>query len=365
LHPGMILTIFRKDVRDAIRDSRVLAALLIPLGIGLFYNFTFDDDEFEVPPVDVVYVTEGETRLPDVLRDITSGSADLEFTQLDSADEVRQQIIDEDADLGLAIPAGFDAAVAAGEAPPLEIIIHEEASSGANYVAAALEQALQIMAGREPPATVQVDVISAEESSEDFTVFEELGPRQYFVLVSVVMLVGMNAMLVVPIILAEEVEKKTIDALVMIASYIDVVVAKALVGLVYVGLSTAALLGLTGLRPEDPLLFGVALLLLAVCLIGFGLLIGSIFTNANQVNTWAGFFLIPVIAPAFMVGLPLPDGLKVAIDFLPTSHATRLLINGLAGQSLFSGVALAFVVVAVWIFIAYGLMTLRLSRRQA
>ena len=38
-----IFTLFAKDLKDAIRDARVLVALIVPLGIGLFYNYAFDD----------------------------------------------------------------------------------------------------------------------------------------------------------------------------------------------------------------------------------------------------------------------------------------------------------------------------------
>ena len=33
-----IFTLFTKDLKDAVRDARVLFALIVPLGIGVFYN---------------------------------------------------------------------------------------------------------------------------------------------------------------------------------------------------------------------------------------------------------------------------------------------------------------------------------------
>lgn len=364
MHLSMILTIFRKDVRDAIRDSRVIAALLIPLAIGLFYNYTFDDDEFELPPVEVAYVTESDTRLFDVLEEVTAGSADLSLTELDSAIAVQERVADEDAEIGLVIPSGFDQAVEAGESPTLQIYLQDEPTSGTNYVVAALEQSLRSMAGQLPPANVQISI--ADPAGDDtLSIFEELGPRQYFVLAAVIMLVGMNAMLVVPLILAEEAEKKTLDALVLVASYADVVIAKAMVGLFYVGVSAGVLVLATSLGPEAPLLFAIAVALCALSLVGIGLLIGSLFTNANQVNTWAGFFLLPVIAPAFMVGFPVPDAIETLLSFLPTSQAMRLLVNAQAGQDLFPDAWLSLTVLVVWAVVTFALVALRLSRREA
>lgn len=365
MHPRMILTIFRKDARDAIRDSRVLAAILIPIGIGLFYGYTFGDDDFEVPPVEVAYFSEGSTQLLDILRDVSSEAVDLELSQLTTAAEVRDQVLDEEVDLGLIIPAGFDEAVEAGESPPLDIFLPGDATAGANYVAAAVQQSLERLAGRAPPATVQVNVVAPAEANESVAIFEEIGPRQYFVLAAVMLLVAMNSILVVSVILAEEAEKKTLDALVMIASYTDVVVAKALVGLFYVTVSVAVLLGLTGIVPENVVLFIAGIGLFSIAMVGIGLLLGGIFSNANQLNTWAGVFLIPVIAPAFMVGIPLPDPIETALLFLAPSQAMRVALNGLTGSTIFPDVWLSILVLVVWSVVTYGLLGLRLSRRQA
>ena len=364
MHPGMILTIFRKDVRDAIRDSRVIVALLVPLGIGIFYNYLFDDDEFTPPPVEVAYFLMGESDLPAQLDAMTSGVVELALTEVDSAADVRARVVDEDAGIGIVLPASFDERVAAGESPPLELFIHEQSGPGVNYVVAALEQTLQEMAGRAPPASIQIDVIASDED-DDLSIFDKIGPRQYFVLAAIIMLIGMNSMLVVPLILAEEAEKKTLDALVMVASYADVIVAKALVGLFYVAASTTALVLITGIAIENLLLFVAAVALYAFSLIGIGLLIGGMFSNANQVNTWAGFFLMPVIAPAFMVGFPFPDVVDTVLSLLSTSQAMRLMINAVSGQTLFGDMWVSFLVLVVWSIVAYGLLALRLSRRQA
>ena len=40
-----VRAIYRKDMRDALRDSRVLTALLMPLAFGLFYSMMFTDTQ--------------------------------------------------------------------------------------------------------------------------------------------------------------------------------------------------------------------------------------------------------------------------------------------------------------------------------
>ncbi len=279
MHPRMILTIFRKDIVDAIRDSRVLVALLVPLGIGIFYNLTFDDEER--PSATVAYVSPDESRLPATLREIAAGAANVQLQRVNNADEVERLVHGDDADLGLVLPAGFDAAVTSGDAPTLRVIRPATPALGRDYVATALEPALQRLAGQRPPAVLQVDQLAEEDS----VAIERLGLRRWAVLCSVIFLIAMISMLAVPVILAEEAERKTLDALTMIAGYVDVVTAKALVGLCYVLLAVPLLLGLTQLAPEDLATFAAMMLLTSATLIGFGLLLGGLFCSANQLNT--------------------------------------------------------------------------------
>jgi hypothetical protein len=175
----------------------------------------------------------------------------------------------------------------------------------------------------------------------------------------------MIAMLVVPVVLAEEAEKKTLDALVLIASYLDVIAAKALVGLAYIVLALTIQLGFTRLAIGDGATFAVTLALLSVTLIGFGLLIGSIFKSANQLNTWSGFLLIPFIAPIFAVGVPTPDIVDGLLQVVPTSAGMRLAVNGVAGETVFANAWLSYAVIAFWGVVAYLVLAWQLNRRQA
>jgi ABC-2 type transport system permease protein len=193
----------------------------------------------------------------------------------------------------------------------------------------------------------------------------EMGPRKYFVLATIVMMLGMISMLAVPIMLTEESEKKTLDALLLVGSYLEVIVAKALVGLVYVALSVAVMLALTRLRPEDLKTFVAGTGVLAIALIGLGLLIGGLFRSAQQVYSWSSIMLLPVIGPAFAVGLPVPPAVDALLRVLPTSQGMRIMANGLAGKPLFGDEWLSFVVLLAWVAGAYGLLAWRLSRRES
>jgi ABC-2 type transport system permease protein len=359
----MIRTIFLKDLRDAIRDARVLVAILVPLGIGIFYSFVFDDDDLTTQTANVAYFAAEQTTLPDALRDAVGGAVRIDFDQEQSAESVEEVVQAEDADIGFVVPAGFDAAIAAGEQPGIEIFLPEDPTLGARYIAQAFEPAVRTMAGQEFPVAVAISTV--EEPLEDQSVLDRLGLRTYMVLFSIVFLVGMIAMLVVPVILAEEAEKKTLDALVLVASYPDVIAGKALVGVAYIGIALAILLGITQIDIEMVPKFVAAALVSGVALIGVGLIMAGLFKSANQLNTWSGVFLIPVIVPAALVSAPVDGVVEAVLLALPTSQMMRLLTDATVGDSVFGGAWLSFLVIVVWGIVAYAVVAWQLSRRQA
>jgi hypothetical protein len=84
MHPRMIRIIFRKDLFDAIRDLRVLLAIVMPLGIGVFYNLIFASLDRRPGATIAVYAPE-PTRLPETLPSLLGAVIDLKFVRV--ADE--------------------------------------------------------------------------------------------------------------------------------------------------------------------------------------------------------------------------------------------------------------------------------------
>jgi ABC-type Na+ efflux pump permease subunit len=357
-----VLTIFRKDLFDAVRDARILMALIVPFGIAIFYNLTFDD-ETPLPTATVAYTDVG-SELPARLQNALADSVRLRLEPYSTEVEVREVIEDEGASMGLLIPEGFDASLAAGEQPPLGVLFPDTSNIPVTPLTGSVDLVVRQMAETPYPVTMSVEVL-AQAGAEGPSILEDLGLRVYFVLAALMMLIGMISMLVVPIILAEEQEKKTLEALTLIASYVEVVAAKALVGIVYVTIGTVLLLLMTGSQPHDPVMFGSGIALLAIALVGLGLLIGGLFRSANQLNTWGGMILLPVIAPAFIVGLWTPGVLEYIIEAIPVSQGMKLAINGMSGEPIFANVWLSYVILVIWIVLFYTLLVFRLSRIRA
>lgn len=354
-----VWAIFQKDLRDSIRDSRVLLAILLPLGLGLLYNVMFKNTP-TTPGVTVVYTAQDSTTLPARIKATIGSEARVSLLSVSTATDVRQRLAAKKADVGLIIPAGFDAAVARGESPALGVLRAQSSTTGGAIVLATLDGVLRPMAGQNPPAVMRLETVPAGQVGIE-TVIERLGVQRYFVFASLLMIVGMITMLALPIVLGDEREKKTLDALVMVASYPEVIVAKAMLGLTYIIISVPLLFTLTGVAPANGSTFVASIGLLSVALAGFGLLLGSMLT-ASQMNTWGSIFLIPVILPPFLIGLSLPGPLALAFSALPSTQAMRLILNSATADLFYTNAWVSYLVIALWGVAAYGLLLWRLAR---
>ena len=358
---AMVAAIFRKDVVDALRDSRILVSLLTPLLLAVVYNSIFPEERlFEAK---VAYVGPQGSALVRTLEERAGQTVSLRMRHADTEAEARTLVASDDVDIAFILPDDIDDAVRQGRRPTIKLIQSTEGGAAAEFVSASLQAGVRALSGQPPIANFAIERVQA--GSGEGGVMGELGARRYFVLATVVMMLGMIAVLAVPIILTEEAEKKTLDALLLVANYREVIVAKALVGLAYTAISVTLMLALTRLRPADLVTFTAGTGLLAVALIGAGLLLGGLFRTANQVYTWSSIVLIPVIAPPFVAGLPMPAALDLLMRAFPTFQGMRLMTNGLAGEPLFADAWISYVVIAAWAIVAYGLLAWRLSRRES
>lgn len=360
-HLRIVFAIAVKDLKDAFRDGRVLLPLLLPLGLGFIYNIAMPD--VTKPTITVAIASADSTQLPDALRAMAGSAVNLKFVNLTSEAEIRSRVQAKKVDVGLVLPAHFDQDVAAGSAPQLILIRATGApTTGAIYIASALDGALRSMAGQHAPAVVRSETVALPRDSASTMI--DLGVRKYLVLGTLIMLIAMIAIYVLPVLLTEEFEKKTADALLLVGTQADIVAAKVAVGLIYILVSVPVLLVVTKLAPANVPLFSAGLALLSLTLLGAGLLLGALVRSVNQLNTWSGIPLLLVIMPVFFVGLGLPQWVQTAMSALPGSQAMKLLVDGLSGQAFYGDSAMSFAVIAAWAVVTYAVLIRTLSRRE-
>ncbi|MGL4172951.1 MAG: ABC transporter permease [Actinomycetota bacterium] len=366
-----VALVWRKDMRDAIRDGRILIALLLPVFMGVY--FAVIGGQGERQPEVTLAVSTASPAVPDAIGRQLGNSVEFTVARM-SAEEVRVAVRDDNADLGLVVPDGFDAAIKAGanaspaQQPALELVRSAQSSAGADLLADALDGALRDLAGQKTPAQVGVEVIPAANTG-DLAVLPTLGLRTWLVTLTLVLAACMIGVLAVPMLLTEELEKRTIEALALVATDTEIMVGKIAVGVTYLAIAAGAMLILTGESVDNVVVVVVTLLLLMVSLASMGLLLGALLKTTNRVNNLAGFLAVGLSLPAFVVGTPLATGgARWILDVLPMSQAARLLLDAVSGQDFFSAGGasdlLSFGVLAAWTVVAMLLLRRSLVRAQ-
>jgi len=349
-----ILAILGKDLRDAGRDGRIIVLLLLPIGMAIFYNATFDDGD-TLPTTKVAIVEQEDRRVARELRDVTGKSVDVKVRQADDESSARRLVAENDVALAVVVgPTPQDGPARA------QVLLGEEAPAAAQSVVALVPEALTRAAGGEPTAETKVRRVAAVDQKP----YQMLEPRTLAVLIVIVLLVTFVAMMIVPIQTAEELETGTFGALRLAVAGEEILAAKALAGLVYTAVGVGLTVLITKLDLHAPLLFFGAAFALTISLVGFGLLLGLLVPNSNAINSYGSFLLFPFVGLAAAVFFVDSGVFATVLDLLPFSQAAKLLGDGLSAESPFDAGLLSWAVIAVWALLGYGALTQISSRRE-
>ena len=201
---------------------------------------------------------------------------------------------------GCFVPADFDTNLRAGGHPQLDLYV--DGSQIDNVQSQLLQRALtdyaRGVANPQPPASITVATVNPPSPSNN--ALQDIGQTYSVTALLASFLVGTS---LVPGLLAEEKEKKTLRMLMVSpASFSDVVAAKLLVGLSYQLLLAIVALGIKGgYTGEVPLV--LLFTLLGSCFsVTLGLLVGSIFQTTTATGAFSGMISFVYILPIFFVG---------------------------------------------------------------
>ena len=341
-----VLAIARKDIVDAIRNRYLLIALLTPLLVALLLRVLLPGLNGPSSLTIVVH-DPAKSRIVSELR----ASDQIKLIEVDAAAEVSAAVEKNKAIGGLAVPANFDAEVIAEKQPELTIYVNNRKNG--------IEQAVfrqflerRIMSLVKQPVPVRpvwIDV--AKEPGGRAT----LNLNQLLLPLLVLLAFTMTGALVVPMLLVEEKEKRTMEFLLTSPTTLtEIVAGKALTGIVYSLLIAGVLLVL-----NHKLIGNWSLTLLTISLgllliVSVGLLMGSLFQNTMQVNTWAGLVLLILLAPSFPAP-GLPAALETVLGLIPTHHfveALRLSMSGTPSARMWGHLGVVLSCTALAFFVA-------------
>jgi ABC-2 type transport system permease protein len=165
---------------------------------------------------------------------------------------------------------------------------------------------------------------------------------------SLVLAVCMTGVFVVPTILVEEKEKRTLQAiLVSPASYLDLVIGKALVGMLYSMLLAMLLLLLNRGFAGNSAVTLLAVSLGSLFVVQVGLLMGAVFTTTTQVNTWSTIIMLALLVPAMLAMPPRPPApVSTIVGLIPTSHMADAISMGMSNTASPSSAILDLLILA-------------------
>ena len=319
----IVSAIARKDVVDAIRHRYLLTALVTPLFVALLFRVLLPGMN-ENKLLTVVVHDDGSSGLVTELRKTPQISVVL----ADSADATGSEVERIKATGGLAVPAGFDADLAANKQPQLTVYVNNQKTI---FEQAAfrrlLDQLVRSFAKQpEPARLVWVDV-SKEANDKAFAG----SLNQILLPLLLILTFGMTGAFVVPLLIVEEKEKRTLDFLLSSpASLNEIIAGKALTGVVYTLLIAGLLLGINRHSIKNWPMTSLTSVVGLLFVVGVGLVIGSVLKNTMQVNTWASLVLILLLAPSFP-SIGITGWFDKAMRLIPTYYLSEALKLSMAG----------------------------------
>ncbi|MBN1667858.1 MAG: ABC transporter permease [Anaerolineales bacterium] len=313
-HLRIIWAITSKDLVDALKNKNVLSVLIPAIFIVVMYYF--------LPGLTA------ESELP-ILRIYDQGNPELVLRLEDSpalrvasynseADLLARLREDEEPAIALILPAGLEEQVATGSSPELQAyVLHWLSEGQVTELQTAISAELEYLLGA--PVVIEPQAIPLDSESYGITVMQILG------MVFVATIVGLT---VVPHLLLEEKQQKTIDALLVSpAGGGHIILAKALTGLFYACVCVLMALVLNQVLIEHWWLALLGGFLISLFSIALGLLLGVLIENRQQFMLWAWVLILPLFMPMLLVLMEelFPNWLVEGLRWVPTTATFQVL----------------------------------------
>lgn len=347
----MIWVIGTKDIGDALKNKFARVNIILMIGMVVFFYWLgtlrpFDHD------VRVVVYDQGQTSL--ALEEVTlADGAGYSFREADSLEDMQRRMAHQK--LGLVLPSDFDQLRGAGALISLEgyifwadrFQVDDLEIQYSQAFSEILDQPVQIVIGE------NIIIPAADVGGMHNTITHQL---VYFVF--------WTALGLIPSLMLEEKQTKTLDALLVSpASPLQIVLGKALAGFFYVlligGLSVT--LNWTYIVHWEGVLF--AFLGYALLAIGLALVLGSFASSMRQVQVWSLVLILAmIIPPMFQMESNLKSGMREVLSWFPSSAVASLFrfgcAQGVSAGQIWTNLAVALATIAA----VFGLVIWKVRR---
>ncbi|NIS80203.1 MAG: ABC transporter permease [Anaerolineales bacterium] len=350
----VIWAIASKDFLDAFKNRTILSQFLTVLFLVVVYRFLPEFESKDVLPRLAVY---DQGRSQWVVR--WEGNQDFDLIRAETQESMERYIADKDfAILGLVLPADFDQMVERGGIMLDGYVVHWAFKRDVDQVVAFFERELSNSVGQ----TLSI-------SLEGHTVHTQMDSRGYAFLggVSVVFAAAIGSMLIVPHMMIDEKQTRTIDALMVSpATFTEMMIAKAIAGSIFALLGGAIALVVHAVLVNHWWLAILALVSGSFFFVAVGLLLGSVLDQKQQMTLWGFVLTIFVLLPAFlslMEGL-LIDEVMVILQWAPSVAILNLSRLSFTDQVALPTLGLELVKVLGWALVCHAVIQVVLRKRE-
>lgn len=280
-----------KEFSQGYKNFYFAFAIIGPIIISLVFSLVFGTFFSEQPKLGVY--DEGSSQMAALMEEANSAN----IRHFESVGELKQATENGSVDMGILLPAGFDASVMSGETVEINAYVWGESlAKNRVVIPAAIADATRQIAGQEVPVKIESVPLGDEEAV----------PWSDRILPFIVLYAIVIGGLVVPSSsLIEEKQKKTINAVIVSpASITDVFVSKGIMGVILSMVMGTIILVMNQVFGANPLLLIGVIFLGALMASLIGLLVGTFANNLNSLTAamkGLGFLLL---APVFIYLFP-------------------------------------------------------------
>jgi ABC-2 type transport system permease protein len=304
---AIIWTIASKDIVDALKN-KVVVSMIIMLSIVFLMPkmlpWIFEQPQTVLPLLDM-----GNSRLVAELENIP----DISVQKLRSEQELQAALCSAVYPLiGLRIPADFDQAMAAGGQDDFQGYVCWSKRHQASEVQPKLEEMLSQALGR--PVTIQIEGNIVYPPADGVLILS-------IATINSVLMILMMGIFLVPSLLFEEKESKTMQALLVSpASIGQVVMGKALAGSFYILVTAVMIFAISWaevIHWEMVILFVMGGGLFSVAV---GLVLGSFYEKQQDTVGWMTAILLLLVGSVFLklLGMDLPALVESLLPWVPS-----------------------------------------------
>lgn len=281
----------------------------------------------------------------------------LKLDSFDSEEKLKNAVLQGKVSAGIAFPVDFMKIIATGERPTLKLFILSNLPSEVkSAVELMLNELILMQTGHPLSVEVKQEILGYDMLGKQIPPRKLIIPLLAFILI---LTEGWG----LATLIAEEIEKKTIQALLVTPITIrDIFIAKGITGTALAFIQVTFFLIITGGLSKEPLLILTTLMMGAIMITGFSFLIGSVAKDFMSVLGWGIIMFFGMSFPSFNILFPgaiITDWIKLIPSYYLVETIYRVINYGYGWKE-------------VWLYLIYilafsiGLLllgTLSLRRR--